>query len=68
MWSYTTNTNRLPARLDEGGKNVAGKTVLWQCIYEVRGDTLRIGRRFYGERPEHFDDPNVVIDTYKVFA
>jgi uncharacterized protein (TIGR03067 family) len=63
VWTYTTDTSRIPAGLDEGGKDVTGKPKTRRCIYEVRGDTLRIGWRRCGDRPENFDDPHFVFDS-----
>jgi uncharacterized protein (TIGR03067 family) len=72
VWTYTTDNSHITACLDEGGKDLAGKPQTRLCIYEVRGDTLRIGWRRCGDRPENFDDPlivfdspGLVIDTYK---
>jgi uncharacterized protein (TIGR03067 family) len=64
--SYWTDTERLPAHLDELPEGGPTKGNMWKNIYEFRGDTLRVAYLPSGvERPKHFDDKGVIVLVFK---
>jgi uncharacterized protein (TIGR03067 family) len=61
-FTYTLDTTTDPKSMTWGDRN---KTPLWDCVYELDGDTLRISYNRDGKRPtkveaargQHFCDP-----------
>jgi uncharacterized protein (TIGR03067 family) len=64
---YTTDASLRPAHLDEYPERPPGANgTRWKCIYEVRGDTLRVACfPVPDSRPKQFTDAGIVVTTYR---
>ena len=63
--TYKIDASKKPAELDQTPTEGSGKGKTVQLIFQLDGDTLKIGGKMKPGRPKGFDDKDILIMTLK---